>query len=407
MTAPARTPEQPWEVHHVDPDQPGALVQLSPGSGGAYVVVWDGDVPRGALWLTGADLPTTVGDIVSRLPSAPTTAPAHRPDLAADCTVVVCTRGRADSLVRCLDSLAGLDPAPGAVLVVDNGPEDPSVRQLLATRPGVGYVAEPRPGLDIARNTGWRTAGTPLVAYTDDDVVVHRRWLGALLSGFDGPDVQAVTGLVLPASLETHAQQVFERYWSFSMGFAPRDFGPEFYAATRSRGAPAWQVGAGANMGFRRDYLVRTGGFDERLDAGAAGCSGDSEMWYRVLADGGTCRYVPSAVCFHEHRRETSALRSQLRAYMRGHVAALLVQYERYGEPGNLHRAFVVLPVQYARLAAARLRGRGAPGRTATLVPEVLGAAGGVIYCLRDPSWRAGVGRRLRSAPAGRRRAGD
>jgi hypothetical protein len=118
-------------------------------------------------------------------------------------------------------------------------------------------------------------------------------------------------------------------------------------------------------------------------------------MWYRVLAEGFTCRYVPSAVCFHEHRREMPALRNQLRAYLRGHVAALLVQYERYGEPGDLRRLLVTLPSYYTGLAARRLLRRGDPERTATLGPEVLGAFGGVAYCLRDPHWRAGVRRRV------------
>jgi GT2 family glycosyltransferase len=384
-----------WDVVHVAVEEPDAVVRVQPGRAGAYVVLWDGDVPRGAVHVTAGEAPLTVAQVAGRVAPAVAPPPGGGAGPGAACTVVVCTRGRPASLARCLDSLARLDPAPAGVLVVDNDPRDPAVRDLTAARPGVGYVAEPRPGLDIARNTGWRNAHTPLVAYTDDDVVVHRRWLGALVGGFSSAPVVAVTGLVLPVSLDTRAQQVFERHWSFNKGFEPRDFGPEFYAATRARGAPAWEVGAGANMAFRRDFLLRTGGFDERLDAGAAGCSGDSEMWYRVLAEGLTCRYVPSAVCFHEHREQMPALRRQLRAYLRGHVAALLVQYERYGERGDLRRLLVTMPAYYAGLAARRLLGRGDPDRTATLGPEVLGAFGGLAYCLRDAAWRAAVRRRF------------
>jgi GT2 family glycosyltransferase len=384
-----------WEVHHVTVEQPPAMVDVAPGRGGVYVVLWQRDVPRAAVQLPRAQLPLTGAELIQRVGPIPAPPVDAAPELSGACTVVVCSRGRAGPLARCLDSLDDLDPRPAAVLVVDNEPGNPAVRDLVATRPSLTYLAEPRPGLDIARNTGWRHARTPLIAYTDDDVVVHRRWLGALTAGFDSAEVVAVTGMVLPMSLETEAQQIFEKHWSFNKGFVPRDYGPDFYAETRGYGAPAWEIGAGASMAFRRDFLAASGGFDERLDAGAAGCSGDSEMWYRVLAEGFTCRYVPSAVCFHEHRRDTSALRSQLRAYLRGHVAALLVQYERYGEPGNLRRVLLTLPGYYAGLAARRLLGRGDPARTATIGPEVLGALGGVAFCLRDPAWRAAVRRRV------------
>jgi GT2 family glycosyltransferase len=384
-----------WEVRHVAVEHPRTVVDVAPGRGGAYVVLWQCEVPRTAVCLPRADLPLTVAELTRRVGPIPAPPAEVAADLSAACTVVVCTRGRAGPLTRCLDSLATLDPGPAAVLVVDNEPRDPAVRDLIATRPGVTYLAEPRPGLAIARNTGWRNARTPLVAYTDDDVVVHRRWLGALAAGFDSAEVVAVTGLVLPMSLETEAQQIFEKHWSFNKGFAPRDFGPDFFAATRAHGAPAWEIGAGASMAIRRDFLAASGGFDERLGAGAAGCSEDSEIWYRVLAEGRTCRYLPSAVCFHEHRRETSALHSQLRAYLRGHVAALLVQYERYGEPGNLRRVLLTLPVYYAALAGRRLLGRGDRTRTATIGPEMLGVLGGLTFCLRDPAWRAAVRRRV------------
>ena len=392
---------RPWAVVHACLDQPDTLLDVPAGTAGAYVVLWSSGAPYAALRLTDAELPVIAGEAAARVPAPPparTQRQAAAGRVVEDCTVVICTRGRAGSLSRCLDSVAELDPAPAAVVVVDNGPEDPTVRELVAARSGVTYVAEPRPGLDVARNTGWRSASTPLVAYTDDDVVVHTGWLGALAEGFDAPEVVAVTGLVLPASLETEAQQLFEQHWSFNKGFAPRDFGPDFYAATRARGAPAWELGAGANMAFRRAFLARSGGFDERLDAGAAGCSGDSEMWYRVLAEGLVCRYLPTAVCFHEHRRETAALRGQIRAYMRGHVAALLVQYARYGERGNLRRALVTLPHHYARRAVDRARGRDDTG-SATLVDEVLGAASGFAYCVRDPAWRAAVRRRAGRRP--------
>jgi GT2 family glycosyltransferase len=144
-------------------------------------------------------------------------------------------------------------------------------------------------------------------------------------------------------------------------------------------------------MAFRRDAFHRVGLFDERLGAGASGCSEDSELWYRLLAEGHRCRYWPSAVVLHHHRADWESLRQQTYSYMRGHVAALFVQFERYGHWGNIYRAFVALPVYLARLAfrtskrwLARLFYNPADGKiTLPVVPMVLGAIAGYAYYLR------------------------
>jgi GT2 family glycosyltransferase len=158
---------------------------------------------------------------------------------------------------------------------------------------------------------------------------------------------------------------------------------------------PAWEFGAGANMAFRRSVVDAVGLFDERLDVGAAGCSGDSEYWYRLVAAGWTCRYEPSAVVFHHHRRDMVGFRSQVFHYMRGHVAALMVQYERTGDRGNLYRAFVVLPRVYLRRSARRALGKSWSGTT--LREEMLGAAAGVGYHLWATAVRRWPGRHRRT----------
>lgn len=164
------------------------------------------------------------------------------------------------------------------------------------------------------------------------------------MAAFDFEEILAVTGLVLPGELETAAQQILECQWGFGRGFVRKDFGPLFYETRRRDGCPVWEIGAGASMAFRRRVFDVAGPFDERLDVGATGCSGDCEFWYRILHHRGTCRYEPKAVAFHYHRRSFEALAGQIRAYMRGRAAALLVQYERTREPGNLKRLFLTLP---------------------------------------------------------------
>lgn len=301
------------------------------------------------------------------------------PVSAADLTVVICTRDRPEALARCLTALAAQESSPGEVLVVDNS-RDGSARPVVAAQGGVRWIHEPRPGLSVARNAGIRESRGALVAFTDDDVAPHPRWTAELVRAFADPGVDAVTGLVLPAALATPAQCFFQfEMGGFGGGFVPMIFDRRFFAETCPDGAQVWRIGAGANMAFRRALFGRIGPFDERLGAGAAGCSEDSEFWYRLLAHGGTCRLEPRAVVFHHHRAEWPALRRQIRAYMKGHVAALFVQAARFGHRGNLRRIFRQLPAGFIRTAFRAVRD-GEPRRLQLLGDEVRGWFAGLRY---------------------------
>ena len=374
-------PAGPVQVAQVDARAPADLCG-SPG-GRAFLVFWSGCRPVGQAYAQfGGDGWLRAGDIAALSPPLPPPDPPT-PPVALPCSLVICTRDRPDDLARCLASLGAQSRPPDEVIVVDNAPQDDRTRRAVQAA-GATYVRENRPGLDIARNAGARAARHAIIAYTDDDTVLHPRWLERLLAAFDAPGIMAVTGLVLPAELDTEAQQVFEQCWGFGRGYHRLDFGPEFYASTRAQGCPAWRVGAGASMAFRREAFEHVGYFDERLDAGAAGCSGDSEFWHRLLAAGWRCRYEPSSVAFHHHRRGTDALARQIRAYARGHAAALLVQHERTREPGNLRRLCLTLPGHYAyRLCKRLLRGRTPDTRF--LGEEIRGTLGGVLYYLATP----------------------
>ncbi len=362
---------------------------------GLYVVFWSGGEPVAHRDRLARDLPipdrdlAALGDAARRRAAAARRRKAmpaahagvSRPASAA-ASVVICTRDRPEALARCLDSLAALTDPPGEVLVVDNAPSTAAARDAVARHPGVRYVVEPEAGLDRARNTGIRESRGEIVAFVDDDVTVHPGWLGGILRGFTAPAVMAVTGLLLPAELDTEAQLHFETHWGFNRGYEARTFDAAFFAATCRTTVPVWDIGAGASMAFRREVFTRVGEFDDRLDVGAAGCSGDTELWYRILAEGFACRYEPSAVSYHCHRRELPALERQLTGYMRGHVASLLVQYEKYGDLGNLRRVFAVLPWVYLR-TLAQGAARGFDLRHRLLPAEIRGCLSGVGFYLR------------------------
>jgi len=423
----------PWRVVHRRIDEPDAAVTHKDGYGGVYLVLWLADVPVGHLVIPTDRLPTgphefrqlaleaatpSIGDHIFErgFRSAPRDAwyPQDDDDLLhleelTGCdrpldrfremwtekdrkaraarptvTVIVCTRDRPRELERCLASLHRSSTAPDEIIVVDNAPVTEQTREVCIRRAEVRYVRELRPGLSSARNTGIRAARGEIIAFTDDDVEVHSEWVTRLPNAFEDPATLAATGLVLPAQLRTESQWLFEmEFGGFSQGYRRLLFGREFFKRTRSRGVPVWRIGAGANMAFRRQAFREAGLFNELLGAGAAGCSEDSELWYRLLTQGWNCRYDPAAVVFHNHRAGLDGLDRQMHQYMRGHVATLLLQAEQHRHPGNLNRLAVTLPWHYAKKV---LYGAvfGYRGRRRTIPAEVRGALSGVAFYLRN-----------------------
>lgn len=296
----------------------------------------------------------------------------------ADVSVVICTRNRSEYLRKCLESFGNQKCMPLEIIVVDNAPVDDSTYDVAKEFKSVQYVREPRAGLDIARNAGARAAKGSIVAYTDDDVELHPWWVFQVNETFARTNAAAMTGLVIASELKTESQQIFERFWSFNRGYTDKLYDPYFLIEHLAVGPPVWEIGAGANMAFKKSAFIRAGYFDERLDVGAAGCNGDSEMWYRILLKGGSINYNPRAVVFHEHRKEIKSLKKQIFSYMRGFTTAALIQQSQNSNAGYKKHLYFKLPVHYLKLVL-----RGFPGyrsRYTTVFDELKGVLSGIRY---------------------------
>jgi len=245
-------------------------------------------------------------------------------------SVVVCTRDRASRLLSCLSAVATQEYPDFELIVVDNAPADNQVADLLD---GVSWpvpvrrIVERRPGLAWARNAGLRAATGRIVAYLDDDERPDRHWLAELVRGFTlAPHVAGVSGLVLPAALDTPARILFERFGGHSKG---RGLVAEvFDAASHVRQHPLYPLppfGVGASMAFDREMLTRAGGFDVALGAGTPAKAGeDTAAICDLMLGGATFVYWPGAIMWHEHRKEIAEMERQLFGYGSGLTAFYL-----------------------------------------------------------------------------------
>ena len=279
---------------------------------------------------------------VDPVPGEPPCAVARHAALSAapSVSVVVATRERPQQLARCLDSLLNLRYPRFEIIVVDNAPVTDSTARLVEERYRdlVTYAEEPARGLANAHNRGLAEAAGSIVAFTDDDVVADRDWLAALVEAFaDSPRAGCVTGLILPAQLDTAAQAMLERRGGFAKGFSRVEHGASLPGTHPLFPFTAGRLGSGANMAFRADALRLTGGFDPSTGTGTVARGGDDLLaFFRIAAAGHTVVYQPDALIWHHHRRETAALADQAFGYGVGlgaYLAAAITREPRMIPP--------------------------------------------------------------------------
>ncbi|MGK5681744.1 glycosyltransferase [Actinoplanes sp. URMC 104] len=325
-----RRAEQVWLLVRLFSEPVGALLLDIPGQGlqpadlAAAVEAELGEVVRPRL--DGAAVPVhglnpaSEPEFLARRRAVLQTAP--------HITVVVCTREHPGELARCLDSLLAQEYPSFRVLVVDNAPVSEATAEVVrsaARRGPVDYLLEPKAGLSFARNTAVKAAPGEILAWLDDDEVADPHWLAEVARALhEHPDADVISGVIVPAELETKAQVWFEQFGGHSKGrgFKPDEFGPHT-AHIQSPLYPLPPFGTGANMTFRPGVIERIGLFDTALGAGTPAMgSEDTLAFTQVLLTGGTIVYQPSAVTRHYHRRDLEGLRKQMVGYGTGLVAA-------------------------------------------------------------------------------------
>ena len=275
-------------------------------------------------------------------------------------SVVVNTCADVDATLRCLAAVLAMPYEPFEVIVVENRPAGSRVRAAVSERFGddtrVRVVDEPRPGLATARNAGLREAEGEIIAVIDDDVVVDRNWLGHAVRRFrDEPAVACVTGLILPAELETREQVLIERFAAFGKGFSPRTFSLEG-APEDDRLFPyaGGTFGSGANTVLRAEAADLLGGFEETLGTGTPARGGeDLDLLIRLLLAGEEIAYEPAATVWHRHPSGPGAPRRQAINYGIG-LSAMLAH--RWVAGGDRARMLGALPAGVAYLRDSNSR---------------------------------------------------
>lgn len=239
-------------------------------------------------------------------------------------SVVIPTRDRLVELEKCLIALSQQDFPKQAyeVIVCDDGSvEDVKslVLKLAKNNSNWIYLRQSPKGPGAARNLGIRQARGVVVAMTDSDTLPDAKWLTKLWEALaEDQDAVAVEGRV----------------------FAQNEgqFGPLGEGPTNKSGG----VYLTCNCAYRRDVLLKAGGFDESFPFPAYE---DTELAARAQ-EFGKIVWQPEAIVIHPERPLT--MQGVLKKL--SHWEYVLIMGLRYG-----YLAWRKYPVQHPRLRVALL----------------------------------------------------
>lgn len=205
------------------------------------------------------------------------------PDFAPAATVVIPLYDDAATIGAVLDALSAQQGAPPFdVLVVDDGSRDDGPA-ITAAR-GVRVIAQANGGPAAARNAGARAARGAVVLFLDSDCVPPPHWVATMLAPLADRRFDGVMGAIRAAN----------------DGVVPRIVQMEVdarYVGMRSAGSDGVDFIAAPACAFRREAFLGVGGFDERLRQAE-----DVEMAYRFTGSGHRIAFVDTAPVAHAHQ---------------------------------------------------------------------------------------------------------
>lgn len=220
-------------------------------------------------------------------------------------TVIVAARNAAHTIGSCVKALReqrvhGWDVE---VIVVDNASTDDTA--AVAEEAGATVVHQPKVGAAAARNAGIARATGDIIAVTDADCRPVEGWLSAIVGPLVGdPAVSAAKGTYRseqPQLFARFVQLEYEDKYDLLRGVDSIDFVDTYSAA------------------YRRDDLLRSGGFDEDMTY-----LEDQELSFRLAAMGCRMVFSPDAVVYHLHA--DSLRRYARKKYLIGYWKARVVK---------------------------------------------------------------------------------
>lgn len=237
-------------------------------------------------------------------------------------SVIVPAYNAGRTIVRCAESLMGLDYPNYEVIVVNDGSTDNTLALVKEfEKSGVFTVIDQKnSGPSASRNKAIALAKGEYIAFTDSDCIVEKNWLTELMKGFNASNPYLIMGVggdqQSPADETEFGRDLsgFFRNIGMVADYVKDPSGKT--AITETEHNPT------CNVVYRKEVFGKVGLFNENLWPGE-----DVELDYKIRRNGFKLMFNPSAVVYHYRPENIKQYRGMMLRY--GLVQALLVK--KYG----------------------------------------------------------------------------
>ncbi len=197
-------------------------------------------------------------------------------------SIIIPAHNAEKTLGACLDALQNQTgvSTPYEILVIDDGSTD-QTGQIAKDKQVKLYKTPQKSGASTARNIGIQHANGDILCFTDADCLPKPNWLSEMIHPFENPDIVGCKGIYESTQKELVARFVqieYEDKYDLVRKEPFIDFIDTYSAA------------------YRRSFLLKHGGFDERIFYVE-----DQELSFRLAAENYKMVFQPNAIVGHYH----------------------------------------------------------------------------------------------------------
>ena len=196
-------------------------------------------------------------------------------------SITICTYNRIEYLKKCLKSI--LDQTQGSEIIeiniIDNNSTDTTkdyVTELQKQFPEVNYFVEKRQGISFARNLSFEVCKGMFLAFVDDDAVINKNWLEALLNELKNQNEDIIYGGPIYPNFESVPEDWIDKDY-FIRKFKDTD---GFLGTIKSK-----EGFSGGNMCIAKNLFLKSEKFNTEIGmtGGNLGLGEEPDFFYKLI----------------------------------------------------------------------------------------------------------------------------